>query len=103
MENFIKNHKTYLHSDRTSCHAFEANQFRLFMHSAAYVLLHALNEKALRGTEFSGAQFNTIIIRILKVGATIVERLSQIRIHLPSSCPVRDIYGRIHRNLCVAT
>lgn len=103
MENFIKNHKTYLHSDRTSCHVFEANQFRLFLHSAAYVLLHALNEKSLRGTEFAGSQFNTIIIRILKIGATIVERLSQIRIHLPTSCPVQNIYERIHRNLCIVT
>ena len=31
MENFIKNHKTFLHSDRTSCHTFGANQFRLFL------------------------------------------------------------------------
>ena len=37
MEGFIKNHKTFLHSDRTSCHRFPANQFRLFLHSAAYV------------------------------------------------------------------
>lgn len=103
MENFIKNHKTYLHSDRTSCHTFEANQFRLFLHSAAYVLLHALEEKSLRGTEFAGSQFNTIILRILKIGATIVERLSQIRIHLPTSCPVQNIYGRVYRSLCVAT
>ena len=44
MEGFIKNHKTYLHSDRTSCNRFEANQFRLFLHSAAYLLLHALKD-----------------------------------------------------------
>ena len=31
MEGFIKNHKTFLHSDRTSCHRFMANQFRLFL------------------------------------------------------------------------
>src|SRR6266849_3470816 len=36
-ENDIKDHKRYLKSDRTSCHRFEANQFRLFLHSAAYV------------------------------------------------------------------
>jgi len=40
MEGFIKDHKTFLHSDRTSCHRFGANQFRLFLHSLAYVLLH---------------------------------------------------------------
>jgi hypothetical protein len=36
-ENEIKDHKRYLKSDRTSCHRFEANQFRMFLHSAAYV------------------------------------------------------------------
>ena len=36
-ENEIKDHKRSLKSDRTSCHRFEANQFRLFMHSAASV------------------------------------------------------------------
>ena len=36
-ENEIKDHKRYLKSDRTSCHRFEANQFRVFLHSAAYV------------------------------------------------------------------
>jgi hypothetical protein len=33
MEHEIKDHKRYLKSDRTSCHRFEANQFRLFLHS----------------------------------------------------------------------
>jgi hypothetical protein len=36
-ENESKDHKRSLKSDRTSCHRFTANQFRLFLHSAAYV------------------------------------------------------------------
>jgi hypothetical protein len=104
MENFIKNHKTYLHSDRTSCHEFEANQVRLFLHSAAYVLLHALDEKGLRNTSLAGSQFDTIILKVLKMGAQVIERLSQIRIHLPTSTPYKDLYERIHSNLvCFAT
>ncbi len=47
-ENEIKDHKRYLKSDRTSCHRFEANQFRLFLHSAAYVLLDTLRREVLR-------------------------------------------------------
>ena len=35
MENYIKNHKLFLHSDRTSWHKCEAKQFRLFLHRAA--------------------------------------------------------------------
>jgi hypothetical protein len=38
-ENDIKDHKRYVKSDRTSCHRFEANQLRVLLHSAAYVLL----------------------------------------------------------------
>ena len=45
MENEIKDHKLYLKSDRTSCHRFEANQVRLFLHSAAYVLLDTLRRE----------------------------------------------------------
>jgi len=36
-ENASKDHKRSLQSDRTSCHRFEANQCRWFLHSAAYV------------------------------------------------------------------
>ena len=99
MENFIKNHKNALHSGRTSCHRFEANMFRLFLHSAAYVLLHGFSEKGLRGTALAGSQFDTIILKVLKIGAQVVERLSRIRVHLPTSCPVKELYARIHRNL----
>ena len=48
MENMIKEHKLYTKSDRTSCHRWEANQFRLFLHTAAYWLLHQLCRTAPR-------------------------------------------------------
>ena len=35
VENMIKEHKLYTKSDRTSCHRWEANQFRLFLHTGA--------------------------------------------------------------------
>jgi len=47
MELMIKDHKNALKSDRTSCTRKEANQFRLFLHSAAYVLLHTLRDQIL--------------------------------------------------------
>ena len=63
-EGFIKNHKTFLHSDRTSCHRFSANQFRLFLHSAAYVLLHTIQQLGLRGTQWTTSNFDTIQLRL---------------------------------------
>ena len=92
MENYIKDHKRSLKSDRTSCHSFEANQFRLFLHSAAYVLMHSLRENILKGTELAQAQFDTIRLKILKVGAKVREMKTRIKLHLPSSFPYKSIF-----------
>jgi hypothetical protein len=56
MENRIKEQQLGLFSDRTSCHAWWANQFRLLLSSAAYVLLEALRRIGLKGTELARAQ-----------------------------------------------
>lgn len=99
MENYIKNHKTFLHSDRTSCHRFEANQFRLLLHSAAYMLLHALQDLLLAGTRLQQAYFDTLQLRLLKVGARVVERATVIRFHFPTSFPLQDLYRLINTRL----
>jgi hypothetical protein len=99
MEGFIKDHKTFLHSDRTSCHRFEANQFRLFLHSAAYVLLHALRAQGLHGTAWARAQFNTIQNRILKIGARVVEKTRKIQFHFPTSYPLKNVLTLMSKRL----
>jgi len=99
MENYIKDHKLFLHSDRTSCHKFEANQFRLFLHSAAYVLMHRLRTRGLRGTAWSRAQFNQIQLRVLKVGVRIEELKTKITFHFPSSFPLKEVYAKVVSNL----
>jgi hypothetical protein len=40
MENLIKLHKAQLFLDRMSCHKATANQVRLFLHTAAFWLMH---------------------------------------------------------------
>jgi hypothetical protein len=99
MENYIKDHKRFLNSDRTSCHKFEANQFRLFLHSAAYVLRHHLRTRGLQGTAWSRAQFDQIQLRILKVGVRIEELKTKIRFHFPSSFPLQGVYEKVVSNL----
>jgi hypothetical protein len=49
MENYIKDHKLGLKSDRTSCHNFMANQFRLFILSAAYITYAFLKKQYSQG------------------------------------------------------
>jgi hypothetical protein len=66
LHNFLKDHKTYLLSDRMSCSSFWANQFRLFLHSAAYVLIHTLQSKLLKGTEYGHATMKNHSAQIVK-------------------------------------
>src|SRR2546427_3916202 len=93
-ENKIKDHKLYLKSDRTSCHRFEANQVRVFLHAAAYVLLETLRREVLRTTPWASATMETIQLRLLKLGARVQECADRITISLPSSCPVAPVLRR---------
>jgi len=93
-ELYIKDHKTYTKSDRTSCHRFQANQFRLFLHSAAYILLHTLRSEVLRGTHLARATFDTIRLKLMKVGARVIELKTRIKVHLPTSYPYQRIFAK---------
>jgi len=104
MENLIKAHKTYLASDRTSCSSACANQFRLFLHGAAYWLVWGLQSAAPKRSFWRVAQVDTIRLRLVKLAARIVELKSRIRIALPTSCPdqaiLRLILCRLPRLVC---
>jgi len=93
-ELYIKDHKTYTKSDRTSCHRFAANQFRLFLHSAAYVLLHTLRSDLLRGSCLHNATFDSIRLKLLKVGARVIEMKTKIKVHLPTAYPYQYEYSK---------
>ena len=94
MELMIKDHKVALRSDRTSCHRKEANQFRLFIHSAAYVLMHALRANLLKGSELAHAQFDTIRLRLLKIGTRLEVGRTFLRFHFPASYPMPEVLRR---------
>lgn len=91
MELSIKDHKTYTKSNRTSCHRFSANQFRLFLHSAAYVLLHSFQTQLLKGTNLAKATLDTLRLKLLKVGARVVELKTKIKVHLPEAYPLKPL------------
>lgn len=93
-ELYIKAHKTFMKSDRTSCHRFLANQFRVFLHSAAYVLVHAFQTNLLRGTALATATFETIRLKLLKIGAKVIEMKTRIKVHLPTSYPYKPILNK---------
>ena len=90
-ENHIKSWKTHLAADRTSCTRATANQFRLFLHAGAYWLMWGLRAAMPRRSRFSVAQFDTLRLRLIKIAARVIELKTQIRLHLPTSCPDQHI------------
>src|SRR5256884_5895923 len=92
MENRIKEQQLGLFSDRTSCHAWWANQFRLLLSSLAYALLETLRRLGLSGTQLARAQVGTIRLRLLKIGAVITRNTRRVRLWLSSSFPLHQLF-----------
>jgi len=92
MENRIKEAQLGLFADRTSCHYFAANQFRLLLSSLAYILIERLRTLALRGTEFARMQATTLRGKLLKIGAVIVRNTRRVRVMLSCAFPYQAIF-----------
>src|SRR5947208_14999424 len=86
-ENLIKLHKAQLASDRTSCRSPLANQMRLILHTAAYWLMLTLRDAIPKAHALATAAFNTIRLRLLKLGARVVEMTSRVRLAFAAACP----------------
>jgi DDE family transposase len=86
-ENLIKLHKAQLASDRTSCRSPLANQMRLILHTAAYWLMLTVRDAIPRAHALATAEFNTIRLRLLKLGARVVEMASRVRLAFAAACP----------------
>lgn len=94
-ENWIKRIKNDLASDRTSDHRFLANPMRLFFSCAAYVLHHALRTEVLVHTELAQAQPATVILKLFKIAVRVVQYKDRIKLHLPSSCPLKALLHKV--------
>ena len=84
IENRIKELHHGLEIDRTSCSQFWANQFRVLLTAAAYVLLQEIRLAA-AGTSLARAQVNTLRDHLLKVGALVTCSVRRIVLRLPQS------------------
>lgn len=88
-ENRIKELKNDLEVDRTSCSSFLANQVRVLLTAAAYVLFQEL-----RIATRERSMVATLRLRLLKIGATIVESTRRIVVSMPASHPWKDDWRR---------
>jgi hypothetical protein len=98
MENFIKLHKTQLHSDRTSCRSPLANQVRLVLHTAAYWLLLKVRDTIPKPQPLAVAEFKTIQMRLIKIAARISETATRVRVAFAAACPEADLFSSLVRS-----
>jgi hypothetical protein len=94
IENRIKELHHGLEIDRTSCSRFLANQLRVFLTAAAYVLMQELRLKAAR-TKLARAQISTLRERLLKIGARVHSSVRRIVLQLPMGHPYAHAWGRV--------
>jgi hypothetical protein len=94
MELRIKDHKLYLKSDRMSCNSFLANQMRLFLFSAAYILIHTLQKEILKGTEYANSTMETLKLKIIKVATRVKELKTKLKIEFPIEFPAKVIFEK---------
>jgi Transposase DDE domain group 1 len=102
MENRIKEQQLGLFADRTSCHGWWANQFRLLLSAAAYVLMETIRRVGLCGTELCKAQVTTIRLKVLKLGTVILRNTRRIRFLFSTAYPYQELFGSMLRKLSSA-
>jgi hypothetical protein len=86
MENRLKELHHGLEMDRTSCSRFLANQFRVLLTLAAYILFQELQRHA-RRTACANAQVTTLRERLIKLAVWVERSVRRIVLHLPATCP----------------
>lgn len=94
IENRIKELHYGLEIDRTSCSNFWANQFRVLITAAAYVLMQELRLRAAR-TDCARAQVWILRERLLKLGARVIVSVRRVVVHLPVSFPFLQSFRKI--------
>jgi hypothetical protein len=86
IENRIKELHDGLQIGRTSCCRFWANQLRVLLTAAAYVLMQELRLRA-ACTACARTQVTGLRERLLKLGVQVVASVRRIVLHLPTSTP----------------
>jgi len=98
LENRIKEQYS-LFAGRVSAATIRANQLRLYLSAAAYVLMSALRRLALSGTEWARAQCESIRSHLLRIGAQIRITVRKVWISLASSYPYHRIFAHAYTQL----
>ena len=75
---------------------------RLILHTAAYWLILAIREAIPKTDALATAEFTTIRLRLLKLGARIIETAARVRIAFAAACPEAGLCRQIATGLIPA-
>jgi hypothetical protein len=92
MENRIKEQFLDLKAGRMSTHYVRSNQLRMAFSAVAYLLMHHLRSRALKGTEMETATCGTIRQKLLKVGAVVKLSCRRLLVSLSAAYPFQELW-----------
>ncbi len=96
VENRLKELHHGLEMDRTSCSKFLANQFRVLLTVAAYLLFQELRRRATT-TTCADAQVTTLRERLVKLAVWVERSARRIVLHLPLTFPWLSTWRQLAR------
>ena len=102
IENRLKELHHGLEMDRTSCAKFGANQFRVLLALAAYILFQELRRRAGK-TASADAQVTTLRERLIKLAVWVERSARRIVLHLPLAVPWRSTWRQLARAVGAAS
>lgn len=97
-EHRIKELKLGIQADRLSCQSFIANQFRLLLSQAAYILMLRIRQAA-EGTEFAKAQVERLRSMLIKGAARVRVSARRVLVELASYNPYASEMSQIVQRL----
>lgn len=98
-EHPIKELKRGIRADRLRCRRFTANQFRLLLAQAAYLLMITLRYAA-RGTVLATAQVERLRCALIKGAARVRVSVRRVLVELAAFCPFAQEIRLIAQRLC---
>jgi hypothetical protein len=100
VENRLKELHHGLEMDRTSCATFRANQFRVLLTLAAYILFQELRR---RTATTAAAQVTTLRERVVKLAVWVERSARRIVLHLPQTFPWLSTWRQLARAVGATT
>jgi Transposase DDE domain group 1 len=97
-EHRIKELKLGIQADRLSCSSFIANQFRLLLSQAAYILMLRIRQAA-EGTQFATAQVERLRSMLIKGAAKVTVSARRVLVELSNYCPCSEEISQILQRL----